>query len=281
MSPQCSTWPFTVIHTNGIHLVDLSFCACTKAALHGSWAQQLLQCRLFPVATLDPQTVCTFSLLKPSQLLSLQLKLSLYDYYLCVERLTDTMGTADVNVSYFLYCVGHELTFSKDWYKAFLWTLYMWQHLRMLKCGGRSYDAAGVDGTSPGELAILCLACPLPSVNLLSNWKCVGKDSEYVDIHSEFGSFFNWYALGTSITRCLVLMLASTLKRDKSWVMKRTLSWVLGMHILSYGPCIVNTSVISLIRQRFIDSFLSKLPWLIYMVIDEHVQQPCCSWSCQ
>ena len=47
----------------------------------------------------DPQTACTFSLLKSAQLLSLQSKLSLYDYYICIERLTDATGTADVNVS--------------------------------------------------------------------------------------------------------------------------------------------------------------------------------------
>lgn len=49
--------------------------------------------------TLDPQTACTFVLLESAQLLSLQLKLSLYDYYLCIENLTDATGTADVNMS--------------------------------------------------------------------------------------------------------------------------------------------------------------------------------------
>ena len=65
----------------------------------------------------------------------------------------------------------------------------MWRHLRMLKRGGRSYDATGVDGTSPGELAVTCPACPIPSVNLPPDWKSVGKDSEYVGARSEFGLF--------------------------------------------------------------------------------------------
>ena len=52
----------------------------------------------------------------------------------------------------------------------------------MLKCGGRSYDTAGIDDTSPGELTVACPACPVPSVNLPPNWKSVGKDSEYVDM---------------------------------------------------------------------------------------------------
>ena len=50
----------------------------------------------------------------------------------------------------------------------------------MLKRGGRSYDVTGIEGTSPGELAVLCPACPIPSINLPPNWHSVGKDLEYV-----------------------------------------------------------------------------------------------------
>lgn len=63
--------------------------------------EQLLRRRLFPATTLDPQTACTFEILKSAQLLSLQSKLSLYDYYITKEQLTDATGTADVNVSLF------------------------------------------------------------------------------------------------------------------------------------------------------------------------------------
>ena len=49
----------------------------------------------------------------------------------------------------------------------------------MAKCGGRSYDPAGIEGTSPGELAVLCPACPLPSINLPPNWRSIGKDLKY------------------------------------------------------------------------------------------------------
>lgn len=50
----------------------------------------------------------------------------------------------------------------------------------MTKRGGRSYDSTGIEGTSPGELAVLCPACPIPSVNLPPDWHSVGKDLEYV-----------------------------------------------------------------------------------------------------
>ena len=97
-NPQHSTRPFTVVHTNGIHLVNVAYCGCTEAVHHGTRVQQLLRRRLFPATTLNPMTACTFSLLESAQLLSLQSKLSLYDYYLCVERLTDATGAVNVNV---------------------------------------------------------------------------------------------------------------------------------------------------------------------------------------
>ena len=180
-NPQRSTKTFTVVHTNGIHLIDLVFCGCSQAADYGTRVQQLLRRRLFPARTTDPQTACTFSLLKSAQLLSLQSKLSLYDYYLTIEQLTDMTGTTDVNVgcsyNYFLVIF---LTFLKDRYKAFLRSLRMWRHIKMVKRGGRLYDSTGVGGTSPGELAVLCPACPIPSINLPPNWHSVGKDIEYV-----------------------------------------------------------------------------------------------------
>jgi len=99
-NPQRSTRTFTVVHTNGIHLVDLAYCSCSEAGQHGTRVEQLLRRRLFPATTLDPQTACTFQLLKSAQLLSLQSKLSLYDYYICIEQLTDATGTMDVNVGH-------------------------------------------------------------------------------------------------------------------------------------------------------------------------------------
>ena len=81
--------------------MDLAYCGCTEAGHHGTRVQQLLRRRLFPATTLDPQTACTFLLLKSAQLLSLQSKLSLYDYYLCIEKITDATGMANVNVSWF------------------------------------------------------------------------------------------------------------------------------------------------------------------------------------
>ena len=56
----------------------------------------------------------------------------------------------------------------------------MWRHLKLLRRGGRAHAPTGVNGTSPGELAVLCPACPHPGINLPKNWATVAKESECV-----------------------------------------------------------------------------------------------------
>lgn len=46
-----------------------------------------------------------------------------------------------------------------------------WRHLKMLKRGGRGHDPSGIAGTQDGELAIACPSCPIPGVNLPSDWE--------------------------------------------------------------------------------------------------------------
>lgn len=41
----------------------------------------------------------------------------------------------------------------------------------MLKRAGRGHDPSGVDGTGPGELAVVCRACPIPGINLPEGWE--------------------------------------------------------------------------------------------------------------
>lgn len=88
-----------MLHVNGIHLVNLSFCGCDAIASSGTHAQQLLRRRWFPATHIDPQTVCTFGLLEQAHLLMLQSSVSLYDYYLTLARLTDNSGSLGTDVS--------------------------------------------------------------------------------------------------------------------------------------------------------------------------------------
>jgi len=51
-----------------------------------------------------------------------------------------------------------------------------WRYLKMLKRAGRGHDATGATGTKPGELAVLCPACPQPGKNLPDGWENVPDD---------------------------------------------------------------------------------------------------------
>ena len=54
--------------------------------------------------------------------------------------------------------------------------VHQWRNLKQLKCGGRAYEDGGILGTNPGELALLCPACPHPGVNLPPNWELAPAD---------------------------------------------------------------------------------------------------------
>ena len=98
-SPQRCPRPFSVVHNNGVHQIDVLFCGCNLATVHGDRVQQLMRWRLFPATKIDPQTGSTFSLLESARVLSVQSKLSLYDFYKSVESLTSATGVSGTKVS--------------------------------------------------------------------------------------------------------------------------------------------------------------------------------------
>ena len=91
-APYRAPQMFLVIHTNGFHPVTIQFCQCGQLQDSGTRIQQLLRYKLFPATTTDPSTCCTFAVLKQFHLLTLQSKVSLYDFYASLEKLTDNTG---------------------------------------------------------------------------------------------------------------------------------------------------------------------------------------------
>ncbi|KAH7904228.1 hypothetical protein BJ138DRAFT_964691, partial [Hygrophoropsis aurantiaca] len=51
--------PLTVVHTNGVHAVRVSFCRCGHAPSGHYYSTQLLRVRWFPATMLRPATVFT------------------------------------------------------------------------------------------------------------------------------------------------------------------------------------------------------------------------------
>lgn len=160
--------PITVIHTNGIHVVNLQFCSCT------SEDRRTLFLRLawWPATALDPRTCATFSVLRQFHLLNLQGKLTIYDFYKSLELATDNTGTVDIPVSTLVG--GSELrsdAASKDRAQAMTLMVRQWRHVLLAKRAGRGHDSGGIEGTPQGGLALPCRACPRPGVNLPPDWE--------------------------------------------------------------------------------------------------------------
>ncbi|KAF8444074.1 hypothetical protein L210DRAFT_3611327 [Boletus edulis BED1] len=147
---------FTIIDTTGIQAVSLDFCNCEEALSH---SQQLLCVSWFPATSTRPQTAATFRVLRQFHIISLESKISAYEYYNSLARLIDNTGLVDI----------------KNRYEAFLRMSREWRHLKMLKRAGRGHVPDGITLTSEGECAVLCPACPHPGINIPSNPNATDK----------------------------------------------------------------------------------------------------------
>ncbi|KAJ8515304.1 hypothetical protein ONZ45_g7245 [Pleurotus djamor] len=151
---------FCVVDTSGHHLINLRFCDCDCVEEY----VQLLRARWYPASTSRPRTAFTFDCLNTFHLLTLQGKLSAYDYCLSLERKTDN---ADL----------HEVM---PRYDQFLPVIRQYRHLRAIKRSGMGHEPEGVAATPPGALAVDCPACPHPSINLPLNWKTLPASIRWI-----------------------------------------------------------------------------------------------------
>jgi hypothetical protein len=95
---------FVVVETNGIHYVDMQFCGCYQTT--GSHPRtQLLRAGLLPATHIRPTTAFTFNVLNTFHILTLQSKVSAYDYYQSLERLSDNTVNRDAKVSLLYFTV--------------------------------------------------------------------------------------------------------------------------------------------------------------------------------
>ncbi|GJE90469.1 CxC2 domain-containing protein [Phanerochaete sordida] len=162
--PAAAPRSFVVIHTNGFHPVNVQFCQCDKQYRAGTRVQQLLRRELWPATLDDPSTCCTFRVLEMFHMLTLQSKVTAYDFYLTLQKTTDRFN------------IGKPV----DRLKPFLRTVRQWRHAQALKRAGRGHKEGGVKATKPGELCIRCPACPRPGVNLPPNWDTVSDNLKFI-----------------------------------------------------------------------------------------------------
>jgi hypothetical protein len=58
-------------------------------------------------------------------------------------------------------------------YKGFMRAIRQFRHIKMMKRAGQGNLEDGTSNTSPGELAVVCPACPYPGINLPNDWENV------------------------------------------------------------------------------------------------------------
>jgi hypothetical protein len=81
--------PFTVYHTNGVHYINVSYCACQVHLAQNSRIGQIFRQRWLPATWKRPRTAFTFDCLNTFHLLNLQSKCNMFDYYCALLRITD------------------------------------------------------------------------------------------------------------------------------------------------------------------------------------------------
>ncbi|KIJ10189.1 hypothetical protein PAXINDRAFT_164291 [Paxillus involutus ATCC 200175] len=105
---------FVTIHNNGVHEINIDFCGCETAEMH---TRQLLRMRWFPTSSDKPPTAATFTVLEQYHLLSLESKVSTYEYYSALARTSNNTKLLSV----------------KDHYEQFMRMARKWRHLKLLK----------------------------------------------------------------------------------------------------------------------------------------------------
>ncbi|KAI5888639.1 uncharacterized protein SCHCODRAFT_02587995 [Schizophyllum commune H4-8] len=153
---------FTVIDTNGVHIVAVQFCGCGKSA--ENHRQQLMRVGWWPGTIKNPQTCATLACLRQFHKLNACSKISIHEFWRAIERLTDNTGTIHI----------------KSKRQVFASMINHFRHVVMLRRFGRAHVDDGVSTTPQGGLAIRCPACPEPGRNLPRGWQEAGPDTSFL-----------------------------------------------------------------------------------------------------
>lgn len=141
-----------IVNVNGIHHRALVTCACQGAdQMHAD----LMYCRLVPATFSRYRTVFTVKVLDDFRLSNLECKVSAYQYFQKLRRMTEPMGP-------------HK---TPNLYQELLRMARLWRWLKRRKWSGDGYKSPQSMGPVPGNMATFCAACPQPGINLPEDWK--------------------------------------------------------------------------------------------------------------
>lgn len=80
---------FVIVDSDAVHEVALDFCGCGPG---GAKPRQLLRAGLYPATGGNPRTAGTFAVIRRFHLLSLESKISAYEFYHSLARGTNNTG---------------------------------------------------------------------------------------------------------------------------------------------------------------------------------------------
>ncbi|KAF8337253.1 hypothetical protein F5887DRAFT_890729 [Amanita rubescens] len=141
-----------IIHTNGIHQIPVTTCTCRGTnAIHAD----LVYKKLVPASFSVYRTLFTVDVLDDFRLSNLECKVSAYQYFQKLRRLTCPSSPASTG----------------NFYQELLRMSRLWRWLKKKKWAGHRHRDCAFHQESPGELANFCPACPQPGINLPDNWK--------------------------------------------------------------------------------------------------------------
>ncbi|KAI6041034.1 hypothetical protein EDC04DRAFT_2566131 [Pisolithus marmoratus] len=144
LRPPVGSKYLTIVDVTGVHFVLVQACQCSNA---DSYHMQLFQAKLCPSTLERPSTAFTFSVL---------------DDFLRdnVER-----GTSGMNYYSKLHWVTSNVFphLVVDRYQELLWVVWQWHILKLLKWSGFQDNKSSI---KKGNLAIFCVACPQPGINV-------------------------------------------------------------------------------------------------------------------
>ncbi|TEB10416.1 hypothetical protein FA13DRAFT_1653193 [Coprinellus micaceus] len=145
---------FVILDLDAVHEVSLDFCGCGGTSM--DHVEQLLERRLFPATVTQPKTAATFRLLEFFEVLQYESKISPFEVFTTISRLTDNTGLLEV----------------KDRYPGLIRMVHEWRHLKLLKRSGRGHDPLRpASETQEGECALICPPCPHPGINMAEGWE--------------------------------------------------------------------------------------------------------------
>ena len=87
---------FVILDLDAVHEVALDFCGCGGTSL--DHVSQLMERRLFPATVTQPKTAATFRLLEFFEVLQYESKISPFEVFTTISRLTDNTGLLEVKV---------------------------------------------------------------------------------------------------------------------------------------------------------------------------------------